>query len=127
MKRTKLAKSIDDYLAGVVPDARAALERLRRVIRAAAPEAVEVISYRIPAFKYNGMLVGFAAFANHCSFFVMSTAVMKAHPKELRIYDTSAGTIRFSADRPLPATLVKQLVAARIRENQARKAKKRRR
>jgi uncharacterized protein YdhG (YjbR/CyaY superfamily) len=123
MKRTGRsapAKDVDSYLAAVPADARAALEKLRNTIKAAAPRAEEVISYQIPTFKYGRPLVAFAAFPKHCSFFVMSTAVMKAHEDMLRSYDTSAGTIRFSPDRPLPATLVKKLVKARIVENEAK-------
>jgi uncharacterized protein YdhG (YjbR/CyaY superfamily) len=71
----------------------------------------------MPSFKYHGLLVGFAAFKNHCSFFPMSTSVMEAHKKELKPYDTSKGTIRFQVDKPLPVALVRKLVKARIREN----------
>jgi uncharacterized protein YdhG (YjbR/CyaY superfamily) len=123
-KRAPVAKSIDDYLAGVSDEARAALERLRKTIKAVAPEAVEVISYQIPIFKYRGMLVGFAAFKNHCSFFVMGTEVMKTFRDELRPYDTAKATIRFEAARPLPASLVKKLVKARIEENESREKKR---
>jgi uncharacterized protein YdhG (YjbR/CyaY superfamily) len=113
--------SIDDYLAAVPEDARAALEKLRGTIRAAAPNATETISYQVPTFKHHGPLVGFAAFKKHCSFFVMSTSVMETHGEELKAYDTSRGTIRFPADKPLPAALVKKLVKARIKENEARR------
>ena len=92
---------------------------MRKTIRAAAPEAAEVISYRIPAYKHRGLLVGFAAFKDHCSFHVMSMSVMDAHKDELRAYDTGKGTIRFPPGKPLPAALVKKLVKARIDENEA--------
>jgi uncharacterized protein YdhG (YjbR/CyaY superfamily) len=111
---------IDDYLAAVPDEARATLEKLRKTIRAAAPKATETISYRIPTFKYHGPLVAFAAFPNHCSFFPMSPSVMEAHKDELKPYETSKGTIRFPAHKPLPAALVKKLVKARIAENEAR-------
>ncbi|HET6373411.1 MAG TPA: DUF1801 domain-containing protein [Candidatus Polarisedimenticolia bacterium] len=116
-------ESIDGYLEAVPPRTRAALKSLRKAIKAAAPKADEVISYRVPSFKYHGMLVGFAAFREHCSFFLMSTTVMEAHKDELKRYDTSAGTIRFTADAPLPAALVTKLVKARIKENMSRAAK----
>jgi uncharacterized protein YdhG (YjbR/CyaY superfamily) len=119
------AKDVDDYLARVPDDARAALEKLRRTIRAAAPDATEGISYRIPTFKHHGPLVAFAAFPNHCGFYVMSPAVMGAHKGELEAYETSKGTIRFPAGKPLPAALVKKLVKARIDENEARKRRDR--
>ena len=120
----KPAKSVDDYLAAVPEEARAVLEALRRTIRDAAPKAEEAISYQIPAFKYHGPLVFFAAFKNHCSFYVVSKSIMKTFGSELKPYDTSGTTIHFSAENPLPATLVKKIVKARIEENEAR-AKKR--
>lgn len=112
------AKSIDAYLAAVPRDARAALERLRRAIRAAAPDAAETISYGVPTFVQRGGLVSFAAHPNHCAFYVRSPGVMDAHAAALRRYDTSAGTIRFLAAKPLPAALVKKLVKSRIEENE---------
>lgn len=111
---------IDVYLAAVPADARAALEKLRRTIRSAAPKAVEVISYRIPTFRYHGGLVAFAAFKNHCSFFPMSYATIAAHRDELAPWYAAKGTIRFTVDRPLPAALVRKMVKARIAENEAR-------
>ena len=113
----KKASSVNGYLKTVPRSARAALERLRRTIKAAAPEATEVISYGIPMFKHHGMLVGYAAFKDHCSLF-MSTNITKALKKQLASYATSKGTIRFTADKPLPATLVRKLVKARIAQNE---------
>ncbi|PYV41518.1 MAG: hypothetical protein DMG06_16865 [Acidobacteria bacterium] len=103
-------KTIDEYLAALSDDKRAALEKLRKTIRAAAPKAEECISYQICAFRQNGMLVGFGATAKHCAFYLMSSSTVAAHQDELEGYDTSKGTIRFQADRPLPATLVRKLV-----------------
>jgi uncharacterized protein YdhG (YjbR/CyaY superfamily) len=123
-KLTGPARDMDDYLAGVPAKARASLEKLRRMIKAAAPEATEYISYQIPAFRDKYMLVGFAAFPKHCSFFVMSTKVMRAHAADLKGLDTSAGTIRFPHDQPLPARLVKKLVKARLTENAERRNRK---
>jgi len=110
-------KTIDDYLARVSATQRAALEKLRRDIKAAAPAAEECISYQMPAFRLNGMLVGFGATANHCAFYPMSASTVAAHKEELQGYDTSKGTIRFQPDKPLPAALVRKLVKARIAEN----------
>ncbi|MBI1749951.1 MAG: DUF1801 domain-containing protein [Acidobacteria bacterium] len=124
MKRGPVAADFDEYLAAVPQPARGALERLRKTIRAAAPKAVEKISYQMPIFMYQGMLVGFAAFKEHCSFFVMGTEVMDAHKNELKAYPTAKATIRFPAEKPLPTALVKKLVRARIRENEARSKKK---
>jgi uncharacterized protein YdhG (YjbR/CyaY superfamily) len=113
------AKDIDAYLAKVPADTRAALERLRRTIRAAAPKANECISYGMPAYKHHGLLVFFAAFKKHCSFFP-GAAVIKNYEDELKGYGTSKGTIRFPIDNPLPAALVTKMVKARVRENEAR-------
>ena len=116
-------KTIDEYLAALSDDKRAALERLRRTIRAAAPKAEECISYQIPAYRQNGMLVGFGATAHHCAFYLMSSSTVEAHKDELKDYDTSKGTIRFQADKPLPVALVRKLVKARIAENMDRLSK----
>jgi len=110
-------KTIDEYLAALSDDKRAALEKLRKTIRVAAPKAEECISYQIPAFRQNGILVGFGATAKHCAFYLMSSSTVEAHKDELKDYDTSKGTIRFQADNPLPAALVRKLVKARIAEN----------
>ncbi len=118
-KRTS-AEIVDDYLAALPKDARVALEKLRKTIKTSAPRATEVISYQIPAYKYHGLLVGFAGFKDHCSFFVMGTKVMRAFSKELKGYKLGKATIRFPADKPLPAALVKRLVKARIAENERR-------
>ena len=116
------ASSIDEYLEGVPEEQRAALERLRATIRAAAPEATEKISYQMPAFYDHGPLVSFAAFKDHLSFFVMSMRVMDANRNELSAFDISKGTIRFQPGKPIPAALVKKLVKERIQENTKDKA-----
>ena len=108
-------KTVDDYLAAVPADKRAALEKLRKTIKAAAPEAEEGISYGLAAFRLNGKpLVAFGATANHCAFFPMDGTTVAAHRKELAGYDTSKGTIRFQPDKPLPAALVRKIVKGRI-------------
>src|SRR5713101_1604697 len=105
--------TIDDYLARVSSDQRAALNRLRKAIRAAAPRAEECISYQLPAFRLDGrMLVWFGAGANHCAFY--PGAVVQAFKRELLGFKTSKGTIRFQPDHPIPAALVRKLVRARI-------------
>jgi uncharacterized protein YdhG (YjbR/CyaY superfamily) len=127
MRKTDLksspARNVDEYLAGVPKEARATLEKLRKTIKAAAPMASEVISYQMPMYKHHGMVVGFAAFKDHCSIFP-GAAVMDAYKEELKRYDTSKGTIRFPANKPLPAALVKKLVKARIKENEGRANRK---
>ena len=110
--------TIDEYLAALPADTRAALERLRKTIRAAAPKAEECISYRLPTFRLEGRtLVSFGATATHCAFYLLSRSTVAEHTRELEGYDTSKGTIRFQADDPLPAALVRKLVKARIAEN----------
>src|SRR6267142_2818479 len=109
-------KTIDEYLAPLSKEKRAALEKLRRAIKSAAPKAEECISYQLPAFRLGGrLLVAFGAAANHCAFYPGAHPV-QAHKNELKAYDTSKGTIRFQADSPLPATLVRKLVKTRIAE-----------
>ena len=124
MKRGTKPTSIDAYLAGIPRDARATLQTMRERIRAAAPKATEKISYGLPTFYYQGNLVAFAAFKEHCSFFPMSGSLIKAYQEELKGYPTSKGTIRFPIGEPLPALLVKKMVKQRIAQNEARCAAK---
>jgi uncharacterized protein YdhG (YjbR/CyaY superfamily) len=87
------------------------------------PEAEECISYGLAAFRLNGRpLVAFGATANHCAFYPMSSTTVEAHQDELQGYDTSKGTIRFQADKPLPVALVRKLVRARVAENVGRRS-----
>lgn len=125
MKRSRMgnvAPDVDAYLRKVPPDARAALTKLRRTIKAAAPGAEEVISYAMPAYRLDGVLVYFAAFTGHCSFFPASKAIVRRFAKELSRFDASGATIRFTPDHPLPASLVQRIVRARVKENAARRA-----
>lgn len=111
------AQDVEEYLAAFPEDVRATLERLRQMIRSAAPEATETISYRVPTFKHQGRpLVGFGATKSHCALYVMSPDVVRAHAAELKEYDTGKGSIRFPAGKPLPVALVRRLVEARIAE-----------
>ena len=108
--------TLASYFKKLSPDKRAALTKLRRAIRAAAPEAEECISYQMPAFRLDGrILAWYAAMKEHCSFFPGAYAIRK-HKGDLQKYATSKGTIRFAPERPLPATLVRKLVRARIAE-----------
>ncbi len=114
-------RTIDEYLAPLSGAKRAALQKLRRAIKAAAPGAEECIAYQLPAFRLDGrMLVAFGAAANHCAFYPGSRPI-EDHRGALEAYDTSKGTIRFPADRPLPARLVRALVKTRIAQYAARK------
>ena len=109
--------SVDDYLARLPADQRSALQSLRDAIRRAAPDAEERLSYGICAFREGGMLVGFGATRSHCALYLMSGRTVAEHAALLEGYDTSKGTIRFTPDAPLPATLVRRLVKARLAEN----------
>ena len=114
----KRSGTVAEYLEAVRPDGRAALEKVRRTIRAAAPGATEGISYQVPTFKLDGHpLVGYGASATHCAFYVMSTAVLRAHARELDGYKLGKGSIQFLPGKPLPASVVTKLVKARIAEN----------
>ena len=114
--------SIEDYLALLPDEQRAALEKLRTTIRAAAPRATEKISYAMPAFEQDGrFLVSYAAFKDHCSLYPASTAIMEALGDELEPYFSGKGTLRFRADEPIPAALVKKIVRVRLEENAARR------
>jgi uncharacterized protein YdhG (YjbR/CyaY superfamily) len=115
------AKMVDDYLATVPQPARATLEKVRAAIRSVVPpETTEVISYKIPAFKHKEVLVWYAAFSDHCSLFP-TAAVIEKFKDELRPFRKSKGTIHFPIDNPLPATLVKKMVKARLAEVEAKK------
>jgi len=114
---------VEAYLAKVPEPARATLEKLRATIRAAAPkDATEEISYGMPAFRYKGGLVGYAAFKAHCSFFPMSGSLLDDFAGELKDYRTSKGTLQFAQDKPLPAALVKKMVKARVAQNEEKAA-----
>jgi uncharacterized protein YdhG (YjbR/CyaY superfamily) len=118
MRRGKVPKTVDEYLAELPEPARRTLMRVREVIRSVVPkEATEVISYRIPMFKYNGMLIGYAAFSKHCSLFPTGSGVIEKFKKELAEYRTSRGTIQFPSDKGFPDALLKKIVKERVKEN----------
>jgi uncharacterized protein YdhG (YjbR/CyaY superfamily) len=122
-KTSDAPKSVDEYLAGVPEPARSTLNTIRATIRSAVPaEATEVISYRIPAFKYKGMLVWYGAFSDHCSLFPGS-GIIEAFTDELKRYSISKGTIQFPSDKPIPATLLKKIVNARVAANEKKKSR----
>ncbi len=109
-------KSVDEYLAGIPEPARGTLKKVRAAIRSAVPpQATEAISYGMPAVRYKGVLVWYAAFAKHCSLFP-TASVIEAFKKELKGFSTTKGTIHFPTDKPLPAPLVRKLVKARVAE-----------
>ena len=113
-KRKGPPKSVDEYFARVPEPARSRLNKIRSAIRSAGPaEAAEVISYGIPALKYKGVLIWYAAFAKHCSLFP-TAAVIEQFRDELKGFTLSKGTIQFPTDKPLPLALVKKMVKARV-------------
>ena len=117
-KRTAAPKTVNAYLAAVPEPARSTLKKVRAAIRAAAPaETTEIISYGMPIYKYKGTLIGLAAFPKHCSLFLATSSLLKMFKDELSRYKTSKGTIRFLTDKPLPASLMKKIVKARVAQN----------
>ena len=113
-------KTIEEYIASFPQNVQTTLQQIRQVIKEAAPQAQEVISYGMPAFKQNHILVWFAAFRNHIGFFPKVTA-MEAFKEKLSNYQTSKGTIRFPLDKPIPIELVKEIVKFRLKEDQIEK------
>ena len=122
-RRAPAPKTVDEYMARVPPKFRAALQRLRKTIKDAAPDADEVISYQMPAFRQNGMLVYYAAYEDHCSLFPASAKVRRQFSAELKPFEAGKGTLHFTPDRPLPAALVTRIVKARLAENAAPRSK----
>ncbi len=125
LKLADSAEGVDAYLADVPEPARTTLQKMRATIRSAVPkDATEGISYGMPAFRYKGALVAYAAFKNHCSFFPMQASLIDQMKEDLKNYRTAKGTIQFPQDKPLPAALVKKMVKLRIAENDIRAAVK---
>ena len=118
-------KTVAEYMARLPPSQRTALQRLRKTIKAAAPDAEEVISYRMPAFRQTRMLVYYAAFKDHCSLFVPSEQARRQFSAELRPFNAGQGTFRFTAETPIPEALVKKIVQARLAENAKRASSRR--
>src|SRR5262245_27699279 len=117
--------TIDEYFAPLSADQRAALQKLRKAVKAAAPNAEECINYGLAAFRLNGKsIAGLSASANHLSYYPMSGSITKTLAEDLEGYDTTKGAIRFPVNKPLPATLVRKLVKARLVEIVAKGEKK---
>jgi uncharacterized protein YdhG (YjbR/CyaY superfamily) len=115
-KRKRVFATVDEYLSRVPPTAREALSKIRAAIRSVVPaEAVEVVSYNIPAFKHKKVLVWYAAFSDHCSLFP-TASVIEAFQGDLAGFSTSKGTVHFPLDKPMPTALIKKLVKARVSE-----------
>lgn len=124
MEKKAPLKNVDEYLKSFTGQQKETLEKIRSAIKAAAPNAEEVISYGMPAYRQNGMVGYFAGFKNHCSYFPGSYAVMKQFEEELKSYNVSKGTIQFPIDKPLSSSLLKKLVIAKIKENETKQIAK---
>ena len=111
----KPPSTVDEYLAQLPSDVRDALEQLRGLIRFTVPEAKERLAYRMPVFSVKHDLVGFAAYRDYCSFYTMSPGLVKAMEEELRGHEVSGATIHFTPKEPLPASLVRKIVLARLK------------
>lgn len=118
VEKSTVAKDVDEYLINVPEDDRETLEDLRKTIKEAAPMAEEIISYRIPTYKFHGPLVHFVARKNYLSFIVVDKSLIERFKDELEGYKTSGTTIHFSSENPLPEELVKKIVEARIETNE---------
>jgi uncharacterized protein YdhG (YjbR/CyaY superfamily) len=117
-------KTVDEYIAALPPEARPMLEQVRKVVRAAAPDATEVISYGIPTFKLQKkVLVYFGAWKSHCGVYALSSTVLGAHREDLKGLVTEKGTVQFLYKNPLPAALLTKLVKAQLAEQRAGTAK----
>ena len=117
--------TVDDYLSELPDNVFIVLENIRQQIKFLVPDAEETISYQVPSYKHKGMLVGFGASKDHCSFFVMSSTLLKDFEEDIKDFDTSTGTIRFTPDKPIPNDLITRIVMARLAENEAKKVSKR--
>jgi uncharacterized protein YdhG (YjbR/CyaY superfamily) len=121
-------QAVDAYLARVPEPARETLKRMRATIRSAVPaEATEAISYAMPAFRYKGALVAYAAFKDHCSFFPMNASLIRTLAEELKGYKTRKGTIQFPINQPLPPPLVRKMIEVRVADNERKSAARRER
>jgi len=115
----KIIKNVDEYIAGFPDDVQQLLQQLRATIKNVAPDAEEIISYQMPAFKYHGILVYFAAFKNHIGFYPMASGIA-TFKNEISGYKTSKGTVQFPIDKSLPVNLITTIIKFRLAENIAK-------
>jgi uncharacterized protein YdhG (YjbR/CyaY superfamily) len=123
MASKKEFTTVDEYIATFPKNEQAILQEMRQVVKEAAPEAEEVISYQMPAYKQNGIVVYFAAFTNHIGFFPTASGI-EAFKEKLTDFKISKGTIQFPIDKPIPMELVKEIVRFRVKENLVKKGKR---
>jgi len=123
MKAGVKFESVDQYISGFPASTKKLLKTMRKTIRDAAPDAEEVISYNMPAFRQNGMLVFYAGYKGHIGFYPVSSAI-RQFKKDLEPYEQSKGTIRFPLDQPVPVNLITKIVKFRLQENAEKAALK---
>jgi len=114
-------EGVNKYIANLPLEQKIALERVRQIIKNTVPEAVEFISYKMPAYHCHGMIGGFAAFKNHCSFFPWNAKTIEDFATELKEFKTSAGTIQFTPEKPLPEELLQKILPYRVAGNLEKK------
>lgn len=124
LNKKKQILNADDYFSSLPDEQRKPLEKLRQLIKAAAPDAEEGLTYQTPAYRLNGLLVGIASAKTHSGFYVMSEPVMKMFKSELKAFDTAKTSIRFPLNQSIPEELIKKIVKARLKENQEKAALK---
>jgi uncharacterized protein YdhG (YjbR/CyaY superfamily) len=116
-------KTVDEYIATFPKNVQTILLEMRQAVKETAPEAEEVISYQMPAYKLNGVLVYFAAFKNHIGFFPTASGI-EAFKEKLTDFKISKGTVQFPLNKPIPIELVKEMVKFKVKENLSKKSKK---
>jgi uncharacterized protein YdhG (YjbR/CyaY superfamily) len=121
MKNLK-AKSVDAYIAAQDVDKLGMLNSIRSLIRSMIPDAEELISYQIPCYKHFGLVVGFGANKAGCSFYTMSTTILKEYSNELKEYKYSGSTLHINRDQKLPQSVLKKIIKQRYRHNEKREA-----
>lgn len=119
MKTKVETNAIDQYIAAFPETTRQRLNKLREIIRKAAPDAEETISYKMPAYKQNGMLCFFAGYENHIGFYPTASGIA-AFKKEIAVYKNSKGAVQFPLDKPLPSLLISKMVKLKINENKTK-------
>ena len=119
--KTNDTEGVNKYITNLPVEQQIALERVRQIIKNTIPEAVEFISYKMPAYHFQGMIGGFAAFKNHCSFFPWNAQTIIDFAAELKDFKTSAGTIQFTPEKPLPEALLQKILRYRVAGNLEKK------
>ena len=114
-------EGVNQYIANLPLEQQIALERVRQIIKNTVPEAIEFISYKMPAYHCHGMIGGFAAFKYHCSFFPWNAKTIEDFATELKEFKTSAGTIQFTPDKPIPEELLQKILRYRVAGNLEKK------